>query len=93
MADPAYYRTREEEKQWKATRDPIALFEQKLKDAGLIRDEDIRATNDRVDAEIEDIARFADESPEPTLDDLYSDITVEGAGAIAWRTKPSTPRE
>ena len=93
MADPAYYRTREEEKQWKATRDPIALFEQKLKDAGLMGDEDIRATNERVDAEVEDIARFADESPEPSLDELYSDITVEGAGAIAWRSKPSTPRE
>jgi pyruvate dehydrogenase E1 component alpha subunit len=93
MADPAYYRTRDEEKQWKANRDPIALFEEKVKTAGLMSDEDIRKTNDRVDAEVEECARFADESPDPSLDELYSDVTIEGSGAIAWRTKPSTPRE
>ncbi|WIG61855.1 MAG: Pyruvate dehydrogenase E1 component alpha subunit [Ktedonobacterales bacterium] len=93
MADPAYYRTREEEKLWKTTRDPIALFEDKLKEAGLMADRDISATNDRVDAEVAEYARFANESPDPTIDDLYADVTVDGRGAIAWRTKPSTPRE
>lgn len=93
MADPAYYRTREEEKLWKATRDPIALFEDKLKAAHVMTDDDIHATNDRVDAEVEECARFANNSPDPDLDDLYSDVTVENAGAIAWRTRPSTPRD
>lgn len=93
MADPAYYRTREEEKLWKTTRDPIALFEDKLKAERLMTDADIAKTNERVDREVEDCARFADESPDPSLDELYSDVTIEGAGAIAWRTKPSTPRE
>src|SRR5262249_29164803 len=93
MADPAYYRTRDEEKQWRSTRDPIALFEEKLKAAGLITDDEIRATNDQVDAEVEECARFADESPAPAPDELYTDVTVDGAGAIAWRTRPSTPRE
>ena len=93
MADPAYYRTRDEEKQWRSTRDPIALFEEKLKAASLMRDEDIKATNDRVDAEVAECARFAGESPDPTPDELYTDVTVEGAGAIAWRTRPSTPRD
>jgi pyruvate dehydrogenase E1 component alpha subunit len=93
MADPAYYRTREEEKLWRSTRDPITLFEEKLKAAGLMRDEDIRATSERVDAEVEECVRFAEESPEPSLDDLYEDVTIENAGAIAWRDKPSTPRD
>ena len=93
MADPAYYRTREEEKLWKTTRDPIALFEDKLKAERLMTDADIAKTNERVDREVEDSARFADESPDPSPDELYSDVTIEGAGAIAWRTKPSTPRE
>jgi pyruvate dehydrogenase E1 component alpha subunit len=93
MADPAYYRTREEEKLWKATRDPIALFEDKLKEAGIMRDDDIRATNDKVDATIEECARFANESPDPDLDALYDDVSIENAGAIAWRTRPSTPRD
>ncbi len=93
MADPAYYRTRDEEKQWRSTRDPIALFEQKLKEAGVIRDEDIHAANNKADAVVEECVRFADDSPDPSLDDLYHDVTIEGAGAIAWRTRPSTPRE
>ena len=93
MADPAYYRTRDEEKQWRTTRDPIALFEEKLQAAGLMTDEDIRATNDRVDAEVEECARFADESPDPDPDELFSDVTVDQAGAIAWRSRSSTPRD
>ncbi|HEU5440895.1 MAG TPA: pyruvate dehydrogenase (acetyl-transferring) E1 component subunit alpha [Ktedonobacterales bacterium] len=93
MADPAYYRTREEEKLWKTTRDPIALFEERLKGEGLLTDDEIRATNERVDREVEEIARFAEESPFPEPDELYTDVMVSGAGAIAWRTKPSTPKE
>ena len=93
MADPAYYRTREEEKLWRTTRDPIALFEDKLKAAGIMRDEDIKAANDNVDETVEDAVRFADESPDPTPDDLYADVTLEGAGAIAWRTRQSTPAD
>lgn len=93
MADPAYYRTREEEKLWKATRDPIELFEEKLKAAHLMTDDDIRATDDSVDAEVEECARFADESPDPDPDELYADVSLDNAGAIAWRTRPSTPRD
>jgi pyruvate dehydrogenase E1 component alpha subunit len=93
MADPAYYRTREEEKLWRTTRDPIALFEDKLKAAGIMRDEDITAANDSADEAVEDAVRFADESPDPTPDDLYSDVTLDGAGAIAWRTRQSTPAD
>jgi pyruvate dehydrogenase E1 component alpha subunit len=93
MADPAYYRTREEEKLWRTTRDPIAMFEDKLKAAGIMRDEDITAANDSADEAVEDAVRFADESPDPTPDDLYSDVTLDGAGAIAWRTRQSTPAD
>ena len=93
MTDPAYYRTRDEEKLWRTTRDPIALFEDKLKAAGVMTDDDIKATNDRVDAEIEECVRFADESSDPSADELYTDVNTDGTGAIAWRTKPSTPRD
>jgi len=93
MADPAYYRTREEEKMWRSTRDPITLLEEKLKSAGLMRDEDIRKTSERVDAEVEECVRFAEESPDPSPDALYENVTIENAGAIAWRNKPSSPRD
>jgi pyruvate dehydrogenase E1 component alpha subunit len=93
MADPARYRTRDEESQWRSTRDPIALFEQKLKDAGALRDEEIRATNDEVDQLVEEGVSFAEESPEPDPEELYDDVLADGTGAIAWRNKPSTPRD
>ena len=93
MADPARYRTREEEAQWKANRDPIQMFEAKLKEAGLARDEDLRANTERAGATVEDAAKFAEESPFPSNDELYEHVQLDGAGAIAWRNKPSTPRD
>ncbi len=35
MTDPAYYRSREEEQQWRTSRDPIGFFEKKLLDLDL----------------------------------------------------------
>jgi pyruvate dehydrogenase E1 component alpha subunit len=93
MADPAYYRTRDEEKQWRTTRDPIALFEQTLKERQMINDDEIQAHNDQADTVVAEAARFAEESPFPSEDELYEDVMVDPRGAIAWRTKPSTPRE
>jgi pyruvate dehydrogenase E1 component alpha subunit len=93
MADPARYRGRDEEEQWKSTRDPIVLFERKLQEAGVLRDEDISANEARADETVEDAVRFANESPDPTVDELYQNVTIENAGAIAWRTRESTPRD
>jgi pyruvate dehydrogenase E1 component alpha subunit len=93
MADPARYRGRDEEEQWKSTRDPIVLFAGKLREAGLMSEEEQHAAEARAEQEVEDAARFAEESPAPTYDELFDDVSVENAGAIAWRTKPSTPRE
>ena len=41
MTDPAYYRTREEEHEWRNTRDPIGIFREEItgteyRDAGRI---------------------------------------------------------
>jgi pyruvate dehydrogenase E1 component alpha subunit len=93
MADPARYRGRDEEEQWKSTRDPIVLFEQTLRKHDFMTDDDHRAVEERATTVVEDAARFAEESPEPSLDELYEDVSSENAGAIAWRNKPSTPRD
>jgi pyruvate dehydrogenase E1 component alpha subunit len=93
VADPAYYRTREEETAWRTGHDPIALFEEKLKEARMLRDEDIARANEKADAVVEDAATFANESPDPDKDELYDDVMVDNRGAIAWRTKRSTPAE
>jgi pyruvate dehydrogenase E1 component alpha subunit len=93
MADPAYYRTREEEKAWRTGKDPIALFEEKLKEAGILTDEQIAANNARADEIVTAADKFANESPDPSLDELYDNVSIANNGAIAWRTKPSSPRE
>jgi pyruvate dehydrogenase E1 component alpha subunit len=66
----AAYRSKEEERQWQE-RDPIKLYSEKLKKAGVVTDADIKALEDEVHDEIEnDIVKFAEESPAPRVEDL-----------------------
>ena len=70
MSDAKGYRTKEEEAEWEK-RDPIILLSKKLKQAGVVTDADIKAMEKSVDDEIEnEVIKFAEESPEPRLEDL-----------------------
>jgi pyruvate dehydrogenase E1 component alpha subunit len=70
MSDSGAYRTKEEVEAW-AKRDPILIYGKKLKDAKVLTDEDIKAIEKDVDNEIEtDVIKFAEESPEPRVEDL-----------------------
>jgi len=70
MSDAKGYRTKEEEAEWEK-RDPIILWSEKLKKAGVVTDADIKAMEKAVDDEIEnEVIKFAEESPEPRLEDL-----------------------
>jgi pyruvate dehydrogenase E1 component alpha subunit len=73
MADPDLYRTKEEIENWKK-RDPITLFEAKLKRKGLLSDPDIAAIESEVGVEIEDAVRFAEASPREPVEDLLKDV-------------------
>ncbi len=85
MADPVNYRPRDEADRWKASQDPINLFLEKLREAKLIQDDDLKAMEDRVDQIVQDAVEFADASPEPPLEELYTDVMIGDANAIAWR--------
>jgi pyruvate dehydrogenase E1 component alpha subunit len=69
------YRTKEEVRKWRE-RDPIGLLEHKLVEYGVTEDqlEAIRAEAKEI---VEDAVRFADESPEPPLEELYTDVYAE----------------
>ncbi len=70
MSDSKSYRTKEEEAEWEK-RDPIKIYGARLKEAGLITDDDIKAWEKEIDSEIEnDIIKFAEESPEPKIEEL-----------------------
>jgi pyruvate dehydrogenase E1 component alpha subunit len=75
MGDPERYRKQEEVKMWEE-KDPIGIFRtyligKKIKESLL---DEIDA---KVDVEVVAAVEFAENSPEPTLEDLYKDIYVE----------------
>jgi pyruvate dehydrogenase E1 component alpha subunit len=68
MADPDLYRTKEEIEEWKK-RDPIVLFEARLRECGLLTDSDLAQLETEIAAELEDAVQFAEASePEPVAD-------------------------
>ncbi|MBM3939482.1 MAG: pyruvate dehydrogenase (acetyl-transferring) E1 component subunit alpha [SAR202 cluster bacterium] len=75
MADPNEYRNKAEEEFWKQ-RDPITSFRAYLVNELGVAEADIDALDQEVDAEIEAAVKFAEESPEPDLSELHTDITA-----------------
>ncbi len=87
MTDPAYYRTREEEHNWRTTRDPIGIFEKMLLDSGIATQAEFDANDEKATQAAEDAAEFAENSADPALEDLYKDILVDNSTAITHRHK------
>jgi pyruvate dehydrogenase E1 component alpha subunit len=73
MSDPGKYRTRAEIEKYQE-RDPIKLFLTNLKEDKLIDDAQVAAFEAEVKEIVERSVRFAEESPEPAAEELYTDI-------------------
>jgi pyruvate dehydrogenase E1 component alpha subunit len=75
MSDPihGHYRTKEEVEAHRK-RDPIILWSEKLMAEGLIDEAGIKAVDAEVVAEVEDAYQFADQSPDPAPEELYTDV-------------------
>jgi len=76
MSDPLKYRAKEEAERWKK-RDPIVLYAERLKDKGLLTDEQAEQMQDAVNAEVEEAIRQADADPQPGLEERFDDILAE----------------
>ena len=76
MSDPLKYRTKEEADRARQ-RDPITMYEQRLRDAGQLDDAQLEQLEKEVRAEVEDSIQFAAESPHPDLSELYADVYAE----------------
>ena len=91
MSDPVHgvYRTKEEVDEQKA-RDPIRRFIEDLKDADLLTDEQLNEIDADVQAEVDDAAEFADQSPEPSPDTLYEHTyaTINEHGRLFFDGRP-----
>lgn len=72
MSDPAKYRTKEEEKEYKE-KDPINIIENKLLQKKYATAEDIANIKEQVKKEIDAAVEFAEESPFPPAEELFTD--------------------
>ncbi|MBA30933.1 MAG: pyruvate dehydrogenase (acetyl-transferring) E1 component subunit alpha [Chloroflexi bacterium] len=75
-ADGQKYRHQDEVKQWEQ-KDPILVYPKKLIDMKISTNDEINKIKIEIDEIISDAVRFANESEEPNLDEIYDDILAE----------------
>jgi len=76
MSDPAKYRSRDEVKQMRERHDPIEAVKRSLGEAGAA-EKDIKAVEDEIKQQVDEVSDFAREAPEPDTDELFTDVYVE----------------
>ena len=77
MSDPAKYRTREEVQKMREERDPIEAVRNLIIDGKYASEDDLKAIDKEIKEIINDSADFAKESPEPALEELWTDVYAE----------------
>lgn len=73
MSDPGNYRTRAEIEKYQE-RDPLKVFAASLREEKIISEKEYEAMEKRVREEVEHALRFAEESPLPASEELYTDV-------------------
>jgi pyruvate dehydrogenase E1 component alpha subunit len=71
VIDADRYRDPEEVKRGRAE-DPVSLFAMQLAEADLVNDAWLKETARRVDREVQEAIDFADSSPDPKIEDLFT---------------------
>ena len=92
MSDPRKYRTREEEEHFESG-DPIGKLRDALIEAGVIDEAAFTAMQKEVREEVRESIRWADESPEPGIEELHHDVYVEKWGPYTGTSDPEMLRE
>ena len=76
MGDPERYRKAEEVKQWQEN-DPIGIFNKYLLETKTATPKGLDEIEARVEEEVNKAVEFAETSPEPALEELFTNIYVE----------------
>jgi len=76
MSDPAKYRTKEEVAEVREKRDPIEVFGHKLVQRGVATESDLKMVDNEIKQTVIAAADFATHSPEPGIEELYTDIVI-----------------
>src|SRR5437773_9041818 len=82
VVDPDKYRSQEDKEKWRKA-DPIVFFEHELEKAGLADEEYFKNVRVEVDNEVQEIIKYADESPDPKPADLYRYVYAD-----EWEDRP-----
>jgi len=77
MSDPAKYRTRDEVQKVRDERDAIEHVRELLLQGKHATEEDLKAIDKDIKVVVNEAAEFAKESPEPALEELWTDIYAE----------------
>ncbi len=81
MSDPGHYRTRAEIEKYQE-RDPIKVFGDNLRDHGILDDAGLKEIEEGVRADVERSIKFADSSPEPAPEELFTHIYANPVKAV-----------
>ncbi|HEY9524819.1 MAG TPA: pyruvate dehydrogenase (acetyl-transferring) E1 component subunit alpha [Thermopolyspora sp.] len=71
VVDPARYRSRQETERLRA-QDPLPAFRAELLAAGILDEQAVMRIDEEIDRQIAAAVAFADESPDPTPDELFA---------------------
>ncbi len=75
ISDPAKYRLKEELEEAHRN-DPIIRYETILRERDWLDDATVERFRDEIKREVEESIEFAEQSPEPTAEAIYQDVTV-----------------
>ena len=76
MGDPERYRKQEEVKKWQES-DPIGIFNKYLLEKKVTTRKGLDEIEARVEEEVNKAVEFAESSPEPAPEELFTDIYAE----------------
>ncbi len=77
MSDPAKYRTRDEVQHVREQQDPIDRAQREIVAQGIATEDELKAIDRAVRAEVAEAADFAEQAPEPELSELVTDVLAE----------------
>ena len=90
MFDPDLYRDKAEIEFWKQ-RDPIPALAGRLREAGLLSEEDLAVLDAAAEAEVADAVAFAEAADWEPVTDLLKDLTSPTEGSISEQPPPPEP--
>lgn len=76
MSDPGKYRTRDEVDTVRENRDPIGMLHNHLVDKEGVTAAELQALDRTIKDRINAVAAFAESAPIPSMDELWTDVTV-----------------